>query len=175
MGQDPGAHSQWLIHTQRAGQGISLKGEILYFSCRREKENFFWGSAMNEEQQSGKYKFPKIKGKVFPWALGFLTQMKTRLCWAKSWAKPYKNAKIHRTVANCSVPLSLPGCPDSLQAQHWIFLLLSQALCYSPSSLKPCAPGLCYSYLFLNEFPAHRLQSEISKCKWLKAQTTEGK
>lgn len=32
----------------------------------------------------------KSKGEVFPPALGFLTQIKTLLCWAKSWAKPYK-------------------------------------------------------------------------------------
>lgn len=167
MGQDPGAHSQLLIHNQRAGQGISLKGEILYCSCRRERQNLIWGSAINEEQHSGKYKLPKIEEVAFPWALGFLTQIKTLLCWAKSWAKLYKNVKIHKTVANCYVPLSLtclPGCPDSLQSQHWILLVLSQALCYSPSFLKPWAPGLC-SFLFLNEFPAHRLQREISKCE----------
>lgn len=80
MGQDPGAHFQLLIHTQRAGQEISLRGEILYCSCRREKNNFFWGSAINEKQHSGKYKFPQIEGEVFPRALGFLTQIKTLLC-----------------------------------------------------------------------------------------------
>lgn len=166
--------SDWSI-PRGQGRGFLSKGKFYILVAEGRKRISSEALQWMKSSTWGNTNSLKSRGKVFPWALGFLTQMKTWLCWAKSWAKPYKNAKIHRTVANCSVPLSLPGCPDSLQAQHWIFLLLSQALCYSPSSLKPCAPGLCYSYLFLNEFPAHRLQSEISKCKWLKAQTTEGK
>lgn len=165
MAQNPGAHSQLLIPTQRAGQGISLRGK--FFILQLQKGESLLRLQLMKSSTQGNTNCLKSGGCFFPQALGFLTQIKALLCWAKSWAKLYQNVKIHKIVANCSVPLSLmclPGSPDSLQSQHWIFLLLAQALCYSPSFLKPWAPGLS-SYLFLNEFPAHRLQSEISKCK----------
>lgn len=120
MAQDPGAHPQLFIRNilSPEGRGFPSKGKF-YFAVAEGREGIFWGSAVNEEQHSGKYKLPKIEGVVFPRALGLLTQIKTLLCWAKSWAKIYKNVKIRKIVANCSVPLSL----TCLARLSWLTLI----------------------------------------------------
>lgn len=137
--------------------------EISHCGCRG-KERSLLRLCSNRKQDLGKDKWPD-----FSFFLKYDTYLSHQSAKLKPEQSFVRNFKIQKVSANSSVPSCLQHAWQAplqplTQLRHKLLRPRGIVSPLCASCNKPWAPGFCF-YLFLNVFPAHRLQSATSKCE----------